>query len=534
MRPSIPTPFPRSYWVIPGRLLAGAYPGAKDPAEASLKLKALFDAGIRTTINLMEADEHDQAGNPFADYSGTFQGIVAARRERVACERFPIPDLGVPDAEGMRRILDAIDASLEGRQPVYVHCWGGIGRTGTVVGCFLVRHGLAEGDTAIERIRRLRQPDSHKDRPSPETPEQERFIQEWRQHEGGPPTRIDRYMGCMLGGAIGDALGAPVEFASLADIRRRYGSEGIQDFDQAYGRVGAITDDTQMTLFTAEGMLRANSRGISRGVCHPPSVVHHAYVQWLNTQGEKSRSTWDGSRAGWLHAVKALHDRRAPGNSCLSALRQAEMGTIESPANNSKGCGGVMRVAPVGLIEDDPQLAFKWGCETAAITHGHPSGYLAAGALAAMICMLKTGGGQLESIGEARRMLAARPQSGECLSAIDQALSLAQEGAPTPEKLEGLGAGWVAEEALGISIYCALAFPDDFAPAVRLAVNHSGDSDSTGSITGQILGAILGRTGIPDRWVNGVELSELVQDLGLDLWIRFLDHEAWKESYPAG
>jgi ADP-ribosylglycohydrolase len=432
----------------------------------------------------------------------------------------------------MRRILDAIDASLEAHQPVYVHCWGGIGRTGTVVGCFLVRHGLADGDTAIERIRRLRQQDSHKHRPSPETPEQERFVQGWRQHETGPPTRIDRYLGCMLGGAIGDALGAPVEFASLADIRRRYGSEGIQEFDQAYGRVGAITDDTQMALFTAEGMLRAYTKGIYRGLCHPPSAVHHAYVQWLNTQGQRSRSSWDGGKAGRLQAVKALHDCRAPGNTCLSALRQAEMGTMEEPANNSKGCGGVMRVAPVGLIEDDPQRAFKLGCEAAAITHGHPSGYLAAGALAAMICLLKTGGGLPESIGEAHRMLAARPQSAECVAAVDEAVSLAQEGAPTPEKVEGLGGGWVAEEALGIAIYCALAFPDDFARAVRLAVNHSGDSDSTGAITGQILGAVLGRTGIPSRWVRGVELSDVVQDIGLDLWIRYLDHEVWREAYP--
>lgn len=259
MRPSIPTPFPRSYWVIPGHLLAGAYPGAKDPAEAAAKLAAMFDAGIRTTINLMEADERDHTGKPFADYSGIFQGIAAAHGERVACERFPIPDLGVPDAEGMRRILDAIDASLEVHQPVYVHCWGGIGRTGTVVGCFLVRHGLADGDTAIDRIRRLRQRDSHKHQPSPETPEQAAFVKSWRRHEGGPVIRIDRYLGCMLGGAVGDALGAPVEFASLTDIRRRYGSEGIQDCDQAYGRVGAITDDTQMTLF--------HRRGDAPGLC---------------------------------------------------------------------------------------------------------------------------------------------------------------------------------------------------------------------------------------------------------------------------
>ena len=140
-----PTPYPRSYWVIPGRLLAGVFPGDKDAVAARDKLKALFDAGIRCIVNLMEPDERDYAGAPFVDYGPLFEAIAASRGQKIACLRFAVPDLGVPDSDTMRRILDAIDTALAARRPVYVHCWGGIGRTGTVVGCFLVRHGLSAG-----------------------------------------------------------------------------------------------------------------------------------------------------------------------------------------------------------------------------------------------------------------------------------------------------------------------------------------------------------------------------------------------------
>jgi ADP-ribosyl-[dinitrogen reductase] hydrolase len=99
------------------------------------------------------------------------------------------------------------------------------------------------------------------------------------------PALHARIRGCLLGGAVGDALGAPVEFLSLAEIRRRFGPDGIRDYAHAYGRLGAITDDTQMTLFTAEGLLRAWVRGTVKGLYHPPGVIHHAYLRWLVTQG---------------------------------------------------------------------------------------------------------------------------------------------------------------------------------------------------------------------------------------------------------
>jgi ADP-ribosylglycohydrolase len=116
-------------------------------------------------------------------------------------------------------------------------------------------------------------------------------------------TSHSRIRGCLLGGAVDDAFGAPVEFLSLQQIRHRFGPDGIRNYARAYGRKGAVTDDTQMTLFTAEGLLRATMRMSERGICHPPSVVHHAYLRWLLTQHERPTDHVEIRTDGWLFGV---------------------------------------------------------------------------------------------------------------------------------------------------------------------------------------------------------------------------------------
>ena len=528
---SLPVSFPRSYWVIPGLFLAGEYPGAKDRAEAMQKQKFLFDAGIRKIINLMESDETDHSGKFFDPYENYLNTIAEKHSSKISCVRFPVKDLDIPDSERMRQILDTIDQSIDQRKPVYVHCWGGIGRTGTVIGCFLIRHGLATAGNVLDVIARLRKNDPKNYRTSPETPAQVEFVKTWAKNCNGP-TRLNRCLGCMIGGAVGDALGAPVEFMRLDEIRQRYGDAGISDYDRAYGRIGAITDDTQMALFTAEGLLRAWTRGNTKGICHPPPVVHHAYLRWLKTQEGDAFNRSDFDDKGFLAGIPELCTRRAPGNSCLSALHSPDIGTMERPVNNSKGCGGVMRVAPVGLMADDPEEAFNLGCEVAAITHGHPSGYLASGVLAAIINLIKSGGNLPEAINEAARILKQRRDHAETFKAIVQALDFADKGNPAPETIEKMGGGWVAEEALAISLYCALCAENNFKKGVLLAVNHSGDSDSTGAITGNILGCLLGHSSIPLNWIAQLELKAIIQELGIDLFIRFREDDHWWKKYP--
>lgn len=338
------------------------------------------------------------------------------------------------------------------------------------------------------------------------------------------------FRGCLLGGAVGDALGAPVEFMSLSAIRQTYGPGGIADFTPAYGKLGAITDDTQMTLFTAEGVLRARSARDGAASLGSTDVVHRAYLRWLRTQVYHAPGEGGGDVSGWLVGVPELNARRAPGTTCLGALVSGRAGTVAEPINTSKGCGGVMRAAPAGLIGDgDP---FRLGCETAAITHGHPSGYLAAGCLALMIDRIISGEAIGEAVAAARARVAREPGHGEVSAALDNAMRAAEQGPATADRVESLGAGWVADEALGIAVYCALAAADAFEQGVRLAVNHGGDSDSTGAIAGTLLGAALGVAAIPERWLANVELRDVIERVADDLVVGYEVTEAWAKKYP--
>ncbi|MFO7178135.1 MAG: ADP-ribosylglycohydrolase family protein [Pseudomonadota bacterium] len=327
-----------------------------------------------------------------------------------------------------------------------------------------------------------------------------------------------RIQACLLGGAIGDALGAPVEFNRLSQIRARFGPAGVTDFAEAYGREGAITDDTQMTLFTAEGLVRGFVRSETRGMSHAPSVIHHAYLRWFYTQGSRPRAEIaEGSEwpDGWLVRDGRLFSRRSPGRACMTALGASRR--LGEPAqNDSKGCGTVMRVAPIGLLFDS-ERAYGIGKETSALTHGHPTGIVSGGAFARLLAHLAAGVPLSKAVVEMRAFVAQQPSSEETVAAIDAAVKLAEEGGePTAEAVESLGGGWVAEEAMAIAIYCALV-ARSFEHGVLLAVNHGGDSDSTGSMTGQLLGLIHGFDAIPERWRTRVELHDVIETLSRDL-----------------
>jgi ADP-ribosyl-[dinitrogen reductase] hydrolase len=347
---------------------------------------------------------------------------------------------------------------------------------------------------------------------------------------------FDHLAGCLLGGAAGDALGAPVEFESLTQIRSRFGPAGISDMREAVGKdsegLARFTDDTQMTLFTAEGLLRARNRLAERGEPATAAVVHNAYFRWLYTQGSGTGGL-EGQVDGWLITLPGLFATRAPGYTCMSALRSGVMGTPEVPVNHSKGCGGVMRAAPAGLLSP-PSEAFSTGCAIAALTHGHTSGYLAAGFLASVISSIIEGASLDDAIARASDDLAGWPGHEECLEAIGRAVELARDASSprTPETIETLGEGWVAEEALAMSLYAALCYPGDFPSAVCLAVNHDGDSDSTGSIAGNIVGALQGMSGIPAHWLKLLEMYDDLTAITADMLESLQDGSVSMEKYP--
>ena len=345
-------------------------------------------------------------------------------------------------------------------------------------------------------------------------------------------TLQDRIRGSLIGGAIGDALGYPVEFIySFREIQKLYGERGItrldikqhwlEDAEQAGKAV--ISDDTQMTLFTANGLLNAKKQGIllKYGICR-------AYIEWYLTQvGKKSPKYRDC----WISNVPELNHRRAPGNTCMSSLDDIYRG--KDSMNNSKGCGGVMRIAPIPLyatvqdrmsIEEADHLAG----DAAEITHQHPLGFISAALMSHVVYRLALNIEPtqdsmkhyiMEGVAEMRKQYKAYHNDVERMTELaERAIFLIDNGKTDLENIGHLGEGWTGEEALAIALYCALKHFDSFEEAMIAAVNHGGDSDSTGAVTGNILGAAVGYEAIPQFYKDDLEMHDLILHMADDLY----------------
>ncbi len=519
--------------LCPGKKIQSAMSGVWE-RDLVIDFKAIQDWGAQAIVNLMEEHEYELLSIP--DY------VEKVNTYPMEFYHLPIIDVHPPD----KRFIDLWKSAgpklrqiLQCGGKILIHCRGGMGRTGTVAAQLLVELGMSHKD-AIKAVRDARDG-------TIETREQENYVYSCRPIK--VRLNIEHFAGCLLGGAVGDALGAAVEFDSIETIQNKYGKNGIENYATCYGRKGAITDDTQMTLFTAEGLLRAYCREMHRGIpASYDSMTHRAYLRWLNTQGMKSENeNFNTTQDGWLLTIKELHHRRAPGKSCLSALQSGKMGTMETPINNSKGCGGVMRAAPVGLfaataLKSSNRKGKEWkdvfdlGCQVAAITHGHPSGYLPAGCLATIIYGIISDLTIQAAVKKTITVLKKVKGHEETLNAIRLAINLwkRKTSETVPNIIEKIGGGWVGEEALAISLYCALAAEGDFAKGICMAVNHSGDSDSTGSITGNILGALQGTTAIPPHWLEDLELKDVMEEIADDLFVLFKDGDNWWDKYPGG
>lgn len=355
--------------------------------------------------------------------------------------------------------------------------------------------------------------------------------------------QLDKIRGSMVGGAVGDALGYPVEFiCSYEGIQKRYGENGITRLDttqwwlpdeEKSGKAW-ISDDTQMTLFTACGLLNAKAQGKA-----PKYAICEAYLEWYYTQvGRKSSRHKDC----WIGDVPELNNRRAPGNTCMTALQDILRG--KDPYNNSKGCGGIMRTAPVALygavwrdtpegeplegrisnIKDVDMLA----ADAAEITHQHPLGWLSSALEAHVIYRIMQK--DCPAVDDFKAylsegydmLLSLYPNEGAGITQLraltDKALGLVGSSASDVDNIEAIGEGWVAEETLAIAVYCAVKYFDNFEKAIIASVNHKGDSDSTGAVTGNILGAVVGYDAISEFFKTDLELHDVILYVADDLW----------------
>ena len=325
---------------------------------------------------------------------------------------------------------------------------------------------------------------------------------------------LDKINGCLIGGAIGDALGFPIEFLSYKEIQKRYGNSGLNSYiKNSWSRVAEISDDTQMTMFTTAGIICSKKNAIPLN-----ESIFNSYLNWLTTQDNKKSVP-----VSWLYNVKVLYSLRTPGSTCLSALRSGNMGNIEEPLNDSKGCGGIMRVAPIGLYDANSEKEDKEtlleGAKVAAITHGNPMGYIPAGILSLTIRKIAEGKEIETAIKVASKESKKIFYETEYDDKINKVIEMAKKSKETDIcNITSIGEGWKGDEALLIAIYCAVKYNNNFSKAILTSINHSGDSDSIGSICGNMIGAKLGLNKINKKWKNSLELYDEICELGKDLY----------------
>lgn len=453
-------PLHQSYCLY-GSPFAGEYPGDKDENVARQKIEHKVHFGVEHFVDPTEEGELKP-----------YNHLLPKGTDYL---HFPIPDCGVPESiESVNRLPDKIKAS---------------------------EHSASCSNEA--RAARVK----------------------------------DCIRGSLMAGAAGDALGYTVEFMSRKSILARYGNKGITKFDLTPEGKALISDDTQMTLFTANGMLMGITRGYMRGIGGAPeNYVDGAYLDWYYTQTGKKKDVWNNYRPHtWICHLPELAHRRAPGNTCLSACES--MLNRQEVENNSKGCGGIMRVAPMALLAAGYPVRGKRfysiaemdraGAETARVTHKHPLGFLPAAMLTHLLYKLVSMPAEdvrdefeqlaLETTDALDNIYKGEFEEDKCYLAdlTRKATALACNGRDDAENIRQLGEGWTGEEAWAIALYCALRHADSVEDAIIASVNHDGDSDSTGSVCGNIMGAIYGYEAIKNQRLFCPQGKELEQTLEL-------------------
>ena len=449
-------PFEKSWWVKEGCLLAGCYPGDRDNDVASSKLRRLLDAGVRYFVSLQEPGERANGVN-FKPYIPLLNEIAQELNLDVEYANFPIPDMGVPDKGVLDSAITAIDQALHDGKGVYVHCWGGHGRTGTVVGCWLTSQGVS-GDEAFKQISQLRSHEPYlAGRPSPQTPMQRNIVLNWALQQ--ETSRVARAQGCLLGQLSGDALGSLVEFRSPEDIRREYpdGVRKLADGGTFNTIAGQPTDDSEMALLLARMLVEHRA--------YDPGIARKAYVYWLESGPFDYGMTISSGLSG-------------------------------RPNPDSQANGAMMRVSPLGIFgaNYDLKQVAQWARRDAALTHSHPVCQQANALFVMAIAEAIRSGLKPDDL--YRRVIAwARDMS------IDEVLmKVIIDAEETPPADYTHQRGWVLI-AFRNALWQLLHAPN-LEEAVIDTVMRGGDTDTNAAICGALLGAVHGREAVPAQWID--------------------------------
>ena len=315
---------------------------------------------------------------------------------------------------------------------------------------------------------------------------------------------LSHIKGAMAGSAVGGALGNPS---------------------------GLITDDTQMGLFTAEGLILSKVRpddNHGKDIVHP---VFHALLRWLYTQqvhmlGDMIKSY--GTCAvvdGILMGHKELFALRNPSGTCLQVLSEGRMGTLDHLPNNARGPGALVRTLPVGFAFPDPEAAFHEGCRTAAITHGHRDAVLSSGVFAALISQVVAGQPLTWALKKALDLLKSEPEHENLSAALESALSLSGSADPAPGIIDDHFQEPTAAGTLCAGVYSALCHAGDLNRGLLLSVDHSGNIDETGAVAGALLGGLHGFNVIPGQLLDNLELKDVILEMAEDVYNQFHKQE---------
>lgn len=503
-------PFIKTWWIAENQLLGGQYPGTPNPDDQEGMLAALLDIGITYFISLQEEHETGSGTKPFPDYMPTVCSLAKQRGIDVGFQRFPIRDQTAAPIDTLASVLDCIDGQLENGRKVYVHCWGGNGRTGTVAGCWLVRHGRTAEQAFAEMAagrngRRFRFQ-------APENDRQRVIVRSWNKHDPqlvGKTTvanskvskstksksaelkasdSVDRAAASLIGLALGDAVGTAIEFKAPGSFTPLTDMVGGGPFNL---KAGEWTDDTSMALCLAESLIECSG--------FDPHDQMARYCSW-----------W---KDGHFSVKGHCFDIGGTTRSALSQFQKAGKVYSGSTDTHAAGNGSLMRLSPVPIaFAKKPSMAIALAGESSRTTHGTVECIDACRYFAGLLVGLINGNSKQVVLADDYAPIKGL-WSDEPLAPKVAAIAAGSFKKKHPPAIRGTGYVVDCLEAALWAFYST----DNFRDAVLAAANLGDDADTTAAVCGQIAGACYGTDAMPQEWLQKLAMRDSIEGLASKL-----------------